>query len=628
MLLAALSTSCNKPAAPTSNPTAPTVASMVPAATDLLIGMGEKSHLVAVSNYDDIPDLPRAGDYETVDWELLRLLHPSVLVSQIKPELQSAGFKTKAADLHILPINIQIENLQDIFTAMDTLGDVLKDPARAAQARQQMKNKLDAVRARVAGAKPVRTLIFTGPTAEYIAAPGGFLDDLLVVAGGVNAAPASANHWPKIDREMLLSLKPDAILQLMPAAPQQERDQAAAMWKRLPQIPAVTTGRVYPIYAEYALQPGWHVTDLAEQFSQCLHPSSSPRPPPAPRAGPRRRAAPSGSSMKRWSPARLLMTLGFCLIAWAVVATACVCVGSTTPGFRWPSSDLIQDRAQVVLLASLIGAALSGAGVVYQAILRNPLADPYLLGVSSGASLCAYLWRFVAVTVIADSTYAMSQQAFSFTGALLAIAIVFTLSMRRGRLEPITLLLVGVIVNSINGSIFLLLNSLKRDITGGSGGPLNFLVGGIQTSLLPSQEYAAATGVAVCWAVLIFISGQLNVAVLSEAEATALGIRIHRLRWVGLITASLMTAAVVAISGPIGFVGLVCPHVARLIVGTDQRRLLPVATAMGAALLAIADALSRHLAYSIHTVLPVGVLTGLLGGPFYLALLYKARHRR
>jgi iron complex transport system permease protein len=306
-----------------------------------------------------------------------------------------------------------------------------------------------------------------------------------------------------------------------------------------------------------------------------------------------------------------------------------MCVGSTTHHFAWPAADMLHDRAEFVLLASLVGAALASAGVVYQAILRNPLADPYLLGVSSGASLAAYLWRFSSVSILTTATAAVSQQMFAFAGALGAIAIVFLLSMRRGRLEPITLLLVGVIVNSINGSIFLLLNTLKRDITGGSGGQLSFLVGGIQTNLLPSQEITAAIGVAICWVVLIYISGQLNVAMLGEAEATSLGISIHRLRWIGLIFASLMTATVVAISGPIGFVGLVCPHVARLIVGNDQRRLLPVATAMGATLLAIADAMSRQLSNAslAQTILPVGVLTGLLGGPFYLLLLWKARSK-
>ena len=125
------------------------------------------------------------------------------------------------------------------------------------------------------------------------------------------------------------------------------------------------------------------------------------------------------------------------------------------------------------------------------------------------------------------------------------------------------------------------------------------------------------------------ISGQLNAAALSDVEAESLGVRIQRLRWLGLIVASLITAAAVAISGPIGFIGLICPHLARLFVGTDQRRLLPIATALGAALLALADAASRRLAGQglAQTLLPVGVLTSLLGGPFFLLLLFQSRRR-
>lgn len=321
----------------------------------------------------------------------------------------------------------------------------------------------------------------------------------------------------------------------------------------------------------------------------------------------------------------MMLTLLLCAGGWAVVALACLCVGSTSSGFHWPvSHEQLQYRREMVLLASLIGASLSAAGVVYQAILRNPLADPYLLGVSSGAMLFSFLWRFSSLAILASATAALSQQAFAFAGALICMAVVFLLSMRRGKLEPITLLLVGVIVNSINGSFFLLLNTIEHDLTAGNGGPMSFLVGGIQTNLTALQEWTAAVAAMICWVVLIYFSGQLNTAILGEAEAVSLGVRIHRLRWIALITASLLTAAAVAISGPIGFIGLVCPHVGRLLVGNDQRRLLPVATALGAALLAIADALSRTLA---QTMLPVGVLTGLLGGPFYLVLLYKARHR-
>src|SRR5205814_1824763 len=173
---------------------------------------------------------------------------------------------------------------------------------------------------------------------------------------------------------------------------------------------------------------------------------------------------------------------------------------------------------------------------------------------------------------------ALTQQLFAFAGALAAVAVVFALASRRGRVEPVTLLLVGVIVNAVNGSIYLLVNSLAKDMTGGSGGEVAFLVGVIQTNLQPRQ--VLATGCVVA-------AGQLNAAVLSEAEAESLGVRIHRLRWATLVVASLMTASAVAISGPIGFVGLVAPHLARLLVGHDQRRLLPVATAMGAGLLAL-----------------------------------------
>jgi iron complex transport system permease protein len=306
----------------------------------------------------------------------------------------------------------------------------------------------------------------------------------------------------------------------------------------------------------------------------------------------------------------------------------CLCVGST--GVVWPDPLTRNFRLQMVLLASLVGAALAAAGVAYQAVLRNPLAEPYLLGVSSGASLAAYMWRFPALGAALSAVgFAVTQQLFAFAGALAAVAVVFVLATRRGRVEPVTLLLVGVIVNAVNGSIYLLVNALARDMTGGSGGEVAFLVGVIQTNLEPRQVIATAVVVAVGWTLLASISGQLNAAAVSEAEAEALGVRIHRLRWGALVVASLMTASAVAVSGPIGFVGLVGPHLARLLVGHDQRRLLPVATATGAALLALADAASRMMAMEslAESVLPVGILTGLMGGPFFLLLLWQTRRR-
>jgi iron complex transport system permease protein len=322
---------------------------------------------------------------------------------------------------------------------------------------------------------------------------------------------------------------------------------------------------------------------------------------------------------------KLLLTLGLAVGGWAVIAAACMMVGSRS--FGWPADLVFGFRREAVLTASLIGAALAAAGCAYQAVLRNPLADPYLLGVSSGANLFAYLWKLPVITSVFGFLGTMSQPAFSFIGALIAVGVVFSLASRRGRLEPITLLLVGVIVNAICSSIYLLVNELNKGLSG-MGSEMSFLVGGLQPSLSAEQVRAAAVVIGLATASLLFIAGKLNVASLSDDEAASLGVHIHALRWTALLAASLMTASAVAISGPIGFVGLVAPHLGRLLVGVDMRRLFPLSTALGASLLCLADAATRGLARPdfAGSILPVGVLTGLLGGPFFLLLLWQ--HRR
>ncbi len=315
-----------------------------------------------------------------------------------------------------------------------------------------------------------------------------------------------------------------------------------------------------------------------------------------------------------WGIETLLILIATCAIGWAVVAIACLMVGST--GIGWPNGDVLELRMEWTLVASLVGASLALSGVTYQAVLRNPLADPYLLGVSSGASLAVFLWSMTSATILAH----LSQQAAAFIGGVATLAIVFSLSHRRGKLEPLTLLLVGVIVNAINGAFFLLLFHLggQQDIARA----FRFLAGGLQQDLTPAQVWLVCGSFVISLVSLLGMSGQLNISMLSEAEAQSLGVRIDRLRWASMVIASLATASAMAISGPIGFVGLVCPHLGRLLVGNDQRRLLPVAVALGAALLAIADAASRRLGQ-----VPVGVLTGFLGGPFFLFLLWQNRKR-
>jgi iron complex transport system permease protein len=333
------------------------------------------------------------------------------------------------------------------------------------------------------------------------------------------------------------------------------------------------------------------------------------------------------SQTARFGPGRLALTLVASAAAWALVAALCLCIGSTG-AIGWPSSTgIFALRREMVLLASLVGAALGAAGVAYQAILRNPLADPYLLGVSSGATLAAYLWTLPAGAAL-GAWLPATQPLAAFVGALAAVAIVLTVASARRRLEPLTLLLVGVILNSINGAAFILVDALHKNLPA-TGGPMSFLVGGLQSNLSSEQEWSAAVVIFAGLVVLLYAAASLNVATLSDAEARSLGVRIVHLRWVVLIAASLITAAAVAVSGPIGFVGLICPHAMRLIVGRDHRLLLPASAAAGAALLAVADAASRALAGAagVGTLLPVGVLTALLGGPFFLWLLFRSRQR-
>jgi iron complex transport system permease protein len=328
----------------------------------------------------------------------------------------------------------------------------------------------------------------------------------------------------------------------------------------------------------------------------------------------------------------LATLLGVGIAAWVVVATLCMLVGSTGSFARPTRFDAWAFRFDVVLVASIVGAALSAAGVAYQSVLRNPLADPYLLGASTGASLASYLWRLpmvgAALVALSPTLGAVSQQAAAFAGAVAAVSVVFALAGWRGRIDPTVAILVGVIVNSLIASLYLLLNTIFRDLPG-SGGAVSFLVGSIQTSLTTSQKLGALAVTIAGAAVLQLLAGSLNATRLSDDEAETLGVRVQRLRWIALGVASLMTAAGVAISGPIAFVGLVCPHLARQLVGQDVRRVLPVATLAGASLLAIADAICRWLGHTdrLGLQLPVGVLTSLLGGPIFLVMLARQVRR-
>ena len=277
---------------------------------------------------------------------------------------------------------------------------------------------------------------------------------------------------------------------------------------------------------------------------------------------------------------------------------------------------LLDVRLPRVLLGALVGAALASAGVAFQAVLRNPLADPFLLGVSGGALLGRVLWASLGASDPLDP--GLGAPLAAFAGALGTLAILFGLTRAGGRTRSVTLLLVGVVLNAFFSAVVLFLLTARdtartRD--------LFFLLVGTLPS--PSWGVLAMVATLVLLSVLGLALGahRLNLLSLGDETAAHLGVHVERATWATIAVASLATAAAVAFAGVIGFVGLVVPHGLRLAFGPDHRRLVPGAALGGAAFLVLADAGARTVLQPVQ--LPVGVLTAGIGGPFFLLLLWR-----
>ncbi len=289
----------------------------------------------------------------------------------------------------------------------------------------------------------------------------------------------------------------------------------------------------------------------------------------------------------------------------------------------WPNSEEViffQLRLPRVLAAGLVGAALSAAGVLFQGLLRNPLADPYILGTSGGAGLGAAAG---AVLVTHFSILGFGPvAACAFGGALAATLLVYGLARVGTRTPATTLVLAGVIVSSILVYLLALLLLLNDRLQINLPYLYSWLLGGIAvTGWRPLIVIAPL--VLIGLALGQQLTPRLNVLALGEELAQTLGLPLERTTAAIIATAALLTAAAVSISGLVGFVGLVVPHALRLILGGDHRLLLPAATLGGGAFLCAADLAARVLL--APTEIPLGIVTALAGGPFFLYLLRRAR---
>jgi len=277
---------------------------------------------------------------------------------------------------------------------------------------------------------------------------------------------------------------------------------------------------------------------------------------------------------------------------------------------------LFRIRVPRALLAAVVGGALAAAGTVLQALLRNPLAEPHLLGVSGGAAfggvvvLIAVGWSGVVPALLVP--------AGAFAGALAAMLLVYRLGTVQGRLQPYTFLLAGVVCNAFTGALIMALNAMADFFQ--AHGILFWLMGSLQTqSYALVVASAAYLAVGVVW--LLRHARAFNVLSLGEESAAQLGVHVGRTRRVAFGVSSLLVGAAVSVSGMIGFVGLIVPHVTRLLIGADYRLLLPASVLVGGIFLVVADTVARS-AFGA-TEIPVGVVTALCGGPFFIYLLRR-----
>ncbi len=304
-----------------------------------------------------------------------------------------------------------------------------------------------------------------------------------------------------------------------------------------------------------------------------------------------------------------------------------IVIGHLAPGMPWMSDGTLtplqdqavwQFRVPRSLLAALSGAGLALAGAMMQAVVRNPLAEPYILGVSSGASVGAVL-----VIVSGGATFlGLTMSGAAFAGAMVACILVAMLARIRGELSPTRMILAGVALGALLSAVtsYLTLTTDAQNVVS----VMFFLLGSVSAADMSSLLIPAVALAIACIAVF-GLSRSMNALLAGDESAMAVGVRTTRLRGLLLVLASLLAGAIVAVSGGIGFVGLVVPHMARLLVGSDHRRMLPITVLGGALFLMVADLLARTVA--MPTEIPLGILTAFVGAPFFLWLMRSGGER-
>ena len=326
----------------------------------------------------------------------------------------------------------------------------------------------------------------------------------------------------------------------------------------------------------------------------------------------------------------LLFTVPFCwilifLLCWKFGTVIITWAQLKDTVFGASASDqtniiLLQVRLPRLLLAALTGATLSLTGAVFQALLRNPLADPYILGISGGSALGAVIAMGFGLHLMIIGFQIVP--IFSICGALLTILFVYNFSRIGNYLPTQTMLLAGISLQAMLSALILFLQTLLDPLQ--LMQVFTWLMGNI-----PTPEYRNLLWiflyVVLAIGVILPQARHLNALTLGELDAQIVGIDVERLKKILFFACSLLTGSIVALTGLIGFVGIIVPHLLRLTIGPDHRRLLPACVIFGSIFMVVADTLARVLLSP--TEIPVGVITALIGGPFFLFLLWKNKRK-
>ena len=281
---------------------------------------------------------------------------------------------------------------------------------------------------------------------------------------------------------------------------------------------------------------------------------------------------------------------------------------------------LVHVRLPRLLLGFMVGGCLAAVGVGLQALVRNPLADPYILGISSGAAMGAAVAMSLGIgnSLLANSALPLC----ALLGGLFSIALVYRIASFSGHLPVHTLLLAGVILNAVFSALIMFVTSIMDPTS--LFRIMSWLMGSLTAPEYPLLAILALY-LAVGTCMLFSQAGPLNILTLGEEAARSLGVEVERVKKTLFFTSALLTGAVVSVSGIIGFVGMVIPHAVRMVLGADHRLLLPASAFVGGMLLMVADTVARTAIAPAE--IPVGVVTALVGGPFFISLLMSRKHR-